>query len=153
MYCRGWFVYGHLNDVFKQCQHDDSVRHDPDSPKCQLGFFGFFIGLHQLADKYNLPGLEQYAYIHLDYELRKSRHFSYYRLGFEEFLKVIDKAYDSACSNDVLRGIMVKHIICECRQFTSSAMPWVCGLVMEHQDFAGDVLRSLLTDPLSTQKC
>ena len=66
MYCPGTFVHEHLMDVHKQCQHEESIGHDPDSANCQLGFFGLFIGLHELADKYDVPGLADYACIFLD---------------------------------------------------------------------------------------
>ena len=151
MYCPGRLPSEHLMDVYKQCRHAESVRHDPDSPKCQLGFFGLFIGLHELADKYDVPGLTQYARIFLDYELRWSGHYDHYGLDFKGLLKIVDKAYNSAGPNDVLRAIMVEHIICQCRRSIPSWTSSICGLFLEHREFAEDLLRSLLTEPQTTR--
>ena len=147
MYCPGDFVHEHLMDVFKQCQHDESVEHDPDSPKCQLGFYGFYIGLYELADKYDVHKLARYAWSFLDVILPSWRYDSLHGPGFKEFLKVIDKAYNSAGPNDVLRAVMIKFVVCRCRKFYYPWSPSMCGLILEHHEFAEDLLESLLTKP------
>ena len=143
----GDVVHENLTGVYKQCLHDESVGHDPDNPKCQLGFYGFYIGLHELADKYAVPQLAKYAYGFLDVILPSWHYDSLHGPGFKEFLKVIDRAYSSAGPNDALRAVMIKFVIVRCREFK---YPWsasMCGLILEHREFAEDLLRSLLIEP------
>ena len=147
MYCPGDIVHEHLMGVYKQCLHDESVGHDPDNPKCQLGFYGFYIGLHELADKYDVPQLAKYAWGFLDVRLPSRHYDSLHGLGFKEFLKVIDRAYGSAGPNDDLRAVMIKFVVVRCREFR---YPWsesMCGLILEHGEFAEDLLRFLLVGP------